>query len=80
MPAVDGDATEALDLLDRTRMTVAEGPLVGPVLARLVGIHAARAELPLDRLNDAVLVAEPSKDGVRLLRYRLPQAPAPAAP
>jgi hypothetical protein len=28
----------------------------------------------------AVLVAEPSRDGVRLLRYPLPVAPAPAAP
>lgn len=43
---------------DRTRLTVAVGPLVGPVLARVVGMHAARAELPLDRLNDAVLVAD----------------------
>ncbi len=43
---------------DRTRLTVAVGPLVGPVLARVVGMHAARAELPLDRFNDAVLVAD----------------------
>lgn len=52
------DASETLDRFDRTRVTVALGPLVGPVLARVVGIHAARAELPLDRLNDAVLVAD----------------------
>lgn len=39
-------------------MTVAVGPLVGPVLSRVVGIHAARADLPVDRLNDAVLVAD----------------------
>lgn len=43
---------------DRTRLTVVVGPLVGPVLARVVGMHAARAELPLDRLNDAVLVTD----------------------
>lgn len=43
---------------DRTRLTVAVGPFVGPVLARVVGMYAARAELPLDRLNDAVLVAD----------------------
>lgn len=43
---------------ERTRLTVAVGPLVGPVLARVVGMHAARAALPLDRLNDAVLVAD----------------------
>ena len=44
--------------VERTRVTVATGPLVGPVLGRVVGIHAARAELPVDRLNDAVLVAD----------------------
>jgi hypothetical protein len=44
--------------VDRTRVTVASGPLVGPVLARVVGIHAARAQLPVDRLNDAVLIAD----------------------
>lgn len=42
----------------RTRLTVAVGPLVGPVLARVVGMHASRSDLPLDRLNDAVLVAD----------------------
>ncbi len=47
-----------LDRVDRTRVTVAVGPLVGPVLARVVAIHAARADLPVDRLNDAVLVAD----------------------
>ena len=34
------------------------GPLVGPVLRRVVGMLAARADLPLDRLDDAVLVAD----------------------
>lgn len=43
---------------NRTRLTVAVGPLVGPVLARVVGMHASRSGLPLDRLNDAVLVAD----------------------
>ena len=47
-----------IDRLDRTRVTVAVGPLVGPVLARVVGIHAARADLGVDRLDDAVLVAD----------------------
>jgi len=53
-----GDERGALDRVDRTRVTVAVGPLVGPVLSRVVGIHASRAELPFDRLNDAVLVAD----------------------
>lgn len=58
MTAGQPDVSGVLDRLDRTRVTVAIGPLVGPVLARVVGIHAARADLPFDRLNDAVLVAD----------------------
>ena len=41
-----------------TRVSVSAGPLVGPVLRRVVGMFAARADLPLDRLDDAVLVAD----------------------
>ena len=41
-----------------TRVSIAAGPLVGPVLRRVVGMIAARADLPLDRLDDAVLVAD----------------------
>ncbi len=49
---------EPVDRLDRTRLTVAGGPLVAPVLARVVGIHAARADLGVDRLEDAFLIAD----------------------
>jgi serine/threonine-protein kinase RsbW len=41
-----------------THVSIAAGPLVGPVLRRVVGMLAARADLPLDRLDDAVLVAD----------------------
>jgi hypothetical protein len=41
-----------------TSVSIAAGPLVGPVLRRVVGMLAARADLPLDRLDDAVLVAD----------------------
>ena len=47
------DAAEPL-----TTVSIAAGPLVGPVLRRVVGMLAARADLPLDRLDDAVLVAD----------------------
>jgi serine/threonine-protein kinase RsbW len=41
-----------------TSVSIAAGPLVGPILRRVVGMLAARADLPLDRLDDAVLVAD----------------------
>ena len=41
-----------------TTVSIVSGPLVGPVLRRVVGMLAARADLPLDRLDDAVLVAD----------------------
>lgn len=37
---------------------VAHGPLVAPVLSRVVGMLAARAQCPVDRLDDALLVAD----------------------
>jgi hypothetical protein len=37
---------------------VASGPLAGPVLGRVVGMLAARADCPIDRLDDALLVAD----------------------
>ena len=48
-----GGAAEPL-----TSVSIVAGPLVGPVLRRVVGMLAARADLPLDRLDDAVLVAD----------------------
>lgn len=49
------DATRGLD---HTRLTVAAGPLLGPVLARVIAIHASRSDLPVDRVNDALLIAD----------------------
>jgi serine/threonine-protein kinase RsbW len=43
---------------DSTHVAVAAGPLAGPVLARVVGIGASRADLPVDRLDDALLLAD----------------------
>jgi serine/threonine-protein kinase RsbW len=39
-------------------ISVTPGPLVGPVLARVTAILAARADFSLDRLSDAVLVSD----------------------
>ncbi len=40
------------------RMVVRNGPLLGPVLTRVIGMLAARAQAPIDRLDDALLVAD----------------------
>jgi hypothetical protein len=37
---------------------IAEGPLVGPVLSRVVSMVLARADWPLDRLDEALLVCD----------------------
>lgn len=50
--------TDAGSTHQLTTLSVAAGPLVGPVLRRVVGMMAARADLPLDRLDDAVLVSD----------------------
>lgn len=39
-------------------VTVRRGPLVGPVLSAVVAMLAARADCPVDRLDDALLLAD----------------------
>jgi serine/threonine-protein kinase RsbW len=46
------------DGLNEASIGLAQGPLAAPVLARVVGILAARAHCPIDRLDDALLVAD----------------------
>jgi hypothetical protein len=41
-----------------TRVRVMRGPLVGPVLWRVVSMVLARADWPVDRLDDALLVCD----------------------
>jgi serine/threonine-protein kinase RsbW len=43
---------------NHARLRVAAGPLVAPVLSRVVGMLAARAQCPIDRLDDALLLAD----------------------
>ena len=43
---------------DGVLVSIAAGPMVTPVLGRIIGVFAARAELSLDRLNDAVLIGD----------------------
>ena len=39
-------------------LRLADGPLVGPVLCRVVSMVLARANCPMDRLDDAMLICD----------------------
>jgi serine/threonine-protein kinase RsbW len=41
-----------------TEISIGSSELIGPVLARIVGALAARRDLPVDRLSDAVLLTD----------------------
>jgi hypothetical protein len=41
-----------------TVLDVPQGPLLGPVLGRVVRFYCARAEMDIDQLSDAVLVTD----------------------
>lgn len=43
---------------DRTEIAIGRAELLGPVLARVVGALAARRDLSVDRVSDAVLVTD----------------------
>jgi hypothetical protein len=43
---------------NEAKVSVAHGPLVGAVLGRVVGMLAARAQCPIDRLDDALLITD----------------------
>jgi hypothetical protein len=43
---------------NEARVSVVRGPLVGSVLGRVVGMLAARAQCPIDRLDDALLITD----------------------
>ena len=58
MGAAETNGHSAAEATEATRVAVAAGPLAGPVLARVVGIGASRADLPVDRLDDALLLAD----------------------
>lgn len=58
-PAQDAGLPEvAPSALRATEMTMPAGELLGPVLSRVISILAARANLPVDRLSDAVLLGD----------------------
>lgn len=48
----------ASPVTNEAAVSVRKGPLVGPVLGRVVGMLAARAQCPIDRLDDAMLLTD----------------------
>jgi anti-sigma B factor antagonist len=48
---------------NEARVAVANGPLVGAVLGRVVGMLAARAQCPIDKLDDALLITDAGPKG-----------------
>jgi serine/threonine-protein kinase RsbW len=50
--------TAAAAQRNEATMLVRNGPLLGPVLTRVIGMLAARAQCPIDKLDDALLVAD----------------------
>lgn len=51
-------APEGARAANEARLVVRNGPLVGAVLSRVVGMLAARALCPIDRLDDALLITD----------------------
>jgi hypothetical protein len=43
---------------NEAQLAIRNGPLVGAVLSRVVGMLAARALCPIDRLDDALLITD----------------------
>jgi hypothetical protein len=43
---------------NEARVSIVQGPLVAAVLGRVVGMLAARAQCPIDKLDDALLITD----------------------
>jgi len=52
-----GATADAVEAHEAT-LSVSRTELLGPVLARVVGMLAARAQCPIDRLDDALLLTD----------------------
>ncbi len=63
--SIDGDPVRMeADLHDTTELVTDRPELLGPVLARVVGALAARRDLSVDRVSDAVLVTDAIAEAV----------------
>jgi hypothetical protein len=52
------EAQEAESFSNSASLRVSAGPLAGPLVCRVVSIVAARADCPLNRLDDAMLLCD----------------------
>jgi serine/threonine-protein kinase RsbW len=50
--------TDQDDVVNEATLSVGDSILLGPVLGRVVGMLAARAQAPIDRLDDALLLTD----------------------
>jgi serine/threonine-protein kinase RsbW len=57
-PAAPAEIAEDGDERPATELNMPAGALLAPVLSRIISILAARANLPVDRLSDAVLLGD----------------------
>lgn len=51
-------ATQVVEVGSETRLRLPAGDLVAPVLSRVIGMFAARADFSVDRLSDAILLSD----------------------
>jgi serine/threonine-protein kinase RsbW len=62
LPLVPEQAREREDArvepAEGTRVRMPAGDLMAPVLSRIIGMHAARADFSVDRLSDAILLSD----------------------
>jgi serine/threonine-protein kinase RsbW len=54
----EGESVEVPAPPDETRISLPAGELLGPVLSRVISMFAARADLSVDQLSDAVLLSD----------------------
>lgn len=55
---IDPPVVEAREPVEETRMNLPAGELLAPVLSRVISMFAARADLSVDELSDAVLISD----------------------
>jgi len=52
------DAAPGVEQLTEARVRVPAGEMMAPVLSRVIGMYAARADFSVDRLSDAILLSD----------------------